>query len=50
MQIILLELPNHPVKMMYSVTSEKTLAKKLNHLLTDSEPGRGRAQILTPAF
>lgn len=45
MQIILLELPNHPVKMMYSVTSEKTLAKKLNHLPTNSKPGRGELRF-----
>lgn len=38
------------MKTMYNVANDKTLAKKLNHLSTDSEPERGKDEIPTQAF
>ena len=50
MQIILLDLHSNPVKAMYSVANEKTWAENLNCLPTESEPARGRVEILTEAL
>ena len=42
-KIVLLELHNYPVKTIYSVANEKTLAEKLHYLSTDLEPETEKA-------
>lgn len=50
MQIISLELPSDPVKTMDSVANEKTWTENLNCLPVESEPARGRVEVLTQAL